>query len=100
MTKDFDTLVEALQDLRERGFKLDFEIQSNQLNCSDGSCHMPEEFKVVEQYRFEGMSSTGDNSILLAIETSDGRKGVIVDAYGTYSDSLTPDMLERLRFVR
>jgi formylmethanofuran:tetrahydromethanopterin formyltransferase len=61
---------------------------------------MPEEFKVVEQYRFEGMSSTDDNSILLAIETSDGRKGVIVDAYGTYSDSLTPDMLERLRFVR
>lgn len=95
--KDFDTLVEALQDLRSRGFTLDFELQSNQLNCSDGSCHLPSEFNVVEHYRFEGMSSVDDSSILMAIETSDGRKGTLVDAYGTYSDSLSPEMLERLK---
>lgn len=99
MKKSFDTLVEALQDLRARGFKLDFALKSNQLNCSDGSCHMPNEFKVVEHYRFEGMSSVDDNSILMAIETSDGRKGTLVDAYGTYSDSLSPEMLERLKFT-
>jgi len=96
-TKSFDTLVEALQDLRKRDYTLDFELQSNQLDCSDGSCHMPNEFTVVEHYRFEGMSSAGDNSILMAIETSDGRKGTLVDAYGTYADSLSPEMLERLR---
>ena len=35
-------------------------------------------------------------SILYAIETSDGRKGTLVDAYGLYSDDETGEFLNQI----
>ena len=97
---DYDTLSEAVNDLIKRGYTLDFEPQANTLNCSDGSIHDTDHFDVVEVYRFEGMSSAGDSSVVYAIETSDGRKGTLVDGYGAYADSLTPEMIKKMSMVR
>jgi hypothetical protein len=41
---------------------------------------------VVDFFRFEGESDPADNSILYAIETDDGKKGILSDAYGPYAD--------------
>ncbi len=46
----------------------------------------PEEVKAVNFYRFEGQSDPGDNAILYVIETCDGAKGMIIDAFGLYAD--------------
>lgn len=97
---DYDTLSEAVNDLVRRGFKLTFEPKSNQLNCSDGSTHSPDHFNVVEIYRFEGMSSAGDSSIVYGIETNDGRKGTLIDSYGAYAEKLTPEMAKKMTIVR
>ena len=35
-------------------------------------------------------------SILYAIETSDGRKGTLVDAYGMYSDDETGEFMNQV----
>jgi hypothetical protein len=35
-------------------------------------------------------------SILYAIETSDGRKGTLVDAYGFYSDDETGEFINQI----
>ena len=48
-------------------------------------------------YRFEGMSSEGDNEVVYAIETGTGVKGVLVDAYGTYAGQADPEFLAKLR---
>lgn len=48
--------------------------------------YSPAEVKVKEFYRFEGPSDPGDNSILYVVETQDGVKGMVVDAYGAYAD--------------
>jgi len=32
------------------------------------------------------MSDPEDNSIIYAIESKDGHKGILIDAYGAYSD--------------
>lgn len=47
------------------------------------------EIKAVNFYRYEGNSDPDDMSIIYAIETCDGRKGTLVDAYGMYSDEET-----------
>ncbi|PHO00465.1 phosphoribosylpyrophosphate synthetase, partial [Rhodobacteraceae bacterium 4F10] len=60
----------------------------------------PDTFEVVEVYRFEGMSSAGDNSVVYAIQTKTGVKGVLVDAYGVYANSLSPEMIQKLKIVR
>ena len=46
----------------------------------------PSEIHVKNFYRFEGESDPGDNAIMYVIETEDGLKGTLVDAYGAYSD--------------
>ncbi len=97
----YDTLSEALDDLDKRGFTLDFNLTEKEIECKHTKeTYSPEVFEVVEMYRFEGMSSAGDNSVVYAIETSTGTKGVLVDAYGMYSDSLSPEMIQKLRFKR
>ena len=50
--------------------------------------YIPEQIKVVNFYRFEGITDPGDMAVLYVIETDDGAKGTLVDAYGTYSDPL------------
>ncbi len=47
----------------------------------------PEDVKVINFFRFEGVSDPADNTILYQIQTTDGLKGSLVDAYGPYSDA-------------
>ena len=46
------------------------------------------------------MSSTDDNSIVYAITSDDGLKGVLVDAYGVYANSLNEEMIRKLKISR
>ncbi len=89
---NYDTLSEALNDLTKRGYTLDFNLKSVQIKFNSKS------FNVVEVYRFEGMSSTDDESVLYVIETKDGMKGTLVDAYGIYADSVSVEMIQKLKF--
>lgn len=46
----------------------------------------PADVRVIDFYRFEGQSDPADNCILYVVETTDGVKGMVIDAYGTYAD--------------
>ena len=43
------------------------------------------------------MSSTDDNSVLYAISSKNEIKGLLVDAYGVYSESLSESMIQKLK---
>jgi hypothetical protein len=51
-------------------------------------------------YRFEGDSNPDDNAIIFAISSKDGWKGTLLDAYGVYADSLSNEMIEKLKISR
>ncbi|MAX82298.1 MAG: phosphoribosylpyrophosphate synthetase [Crocinitomicaceae bacterium] len=96
----YDTLSEAINDLNKRGYTFDFNLLTDGISHPEtDKLYHPEAFNVVEFYRFEGMSSTDDESVVYAIETNDGLKGTLADAYGVYSDSLSPEMLEKMKFT-
>jgi len=60
---------------------------SRQGLCSSrNKVYAPGDVKVIDFFRFEGQSDPADNAILYVIETSDGVKGTLIDAYGTYAD--------------
>ena len=43
------------------------------------------------------MTNPDDMSIVYAVTTDDGKKGTVVDAYGTYEDPMTSDMVQKMR---
>lgn len=95
---NYDTLSEAINDLQKRGYTYDFNLTPECLECPSQKIKIyPEHFEVDEIYRFEGMSSTDDNSILYAISSKNGIKGLLVDAYGVYSESLNEEMIHKLK---
>lgn len=81
----YETLSQATNALHEKGFTHDF----NQWDQKELMEYIKGEnqkgIKIVEFHRFEGTSDMGSNTILYALETSDGKKGVLLDAYGTYA---------------
>ncbi|MBK8966159.1 MAG: phosphoribosylpyrophosphate synthetase [Lewinellaceae bacterium] len=96
--RQYQTLVEALEGLKNRGYVHDFNLQSSCVECPDLDLRLhPQDFEIREVYRFEGMSNPDDNSVLYAIESNTGVKGVLVDAYGVYSEALSPEMIARLK---
>ena len=56
------------------------------------------EFEIDETYRFEGETDPGDEMIVFAISSKKHNiKGVVINAYGVYSDSSTSKIVERLK---
>jgi hypothetical protein len=97
----YNTLSEALNDLKRRGYREDFNLKPHCLECASRSLELhPENFEVDEFHRFEGMSNPDDNSIVFAISSKDGIKGTLVDAYGMYSANLTDSMIKKLAIKR
>jgi hypothetical protein len=94
----YSTLTEAINGLRSKGYTLDFNLKPECVECKSLDIHIhPDDFMIDEFYRFEGASNPDDNSIVFAVSSKTGLKGVLVDAYGMYSDSLTDEMVQKLQ---
>lgn len=95
--KSFDTLSEAIFSLKNQGYTNDFNLHPEWIECPPLKVRLaPEEFHVDQVHRFEGMTSPDDSSILFAISSTSGLKGLLVDAYGLYADSVSPIMVQKL----
>jgi hypothetical protein len=96
--KSYDTVTEALKDLKLRGFTIDFNIAFDKIMCSENKiCLNPNEFEIVEVYRFEGETDPGDENVVYAIESKDNTiKGTMSSAYGMYAETISNDMIAKL----
>ena len=95
--KAFDTLSEAIFSLKNQGYTQDFNLHPDWIECPPLKLKLaPEQFHVDQVHRFEGMTSPDDSAILFAVSSSAGVKGLLVDAYGLYADSLSPIMVQKL----
>ncbi len=92
------TMTEAIRELESRGFTSNFAFLNRRFRDVDsGRTFSPEELAIVEHHRFEGASDPDDMSIVYAIESRDGAKGTVTDAFGTYAN---PDLGAFLYDVR
>lgn len=94
----YDTVSQAVDDLKVRGYSTDFNLAADGLKCSQ----MPgplkaSEFEITEVYRFEGDSDPADEAVVYAIESQHGLKGVLVNGYGASSNALSDDMVKKLK---
>ena len=96
--KTFETLSQAMADLKERGYSSDFNLHPEWIEFVPMNLKLgPSQFHIDEVHRFEGMTDPSDSSVLYAISTPQGVKGVLVDAYGAYAESLSTEMIKRLK---
>jgi len=92
--KEMRTLSECMNNLIAEGFTENFMVKKNGLHGLDAKrIYQPNDVKIVSFYRFEGESDPNDNSILYAIETTDGLRGLLSDAYGSYADPLVSSFI-------
>ena len=95
--KTFDTLSQAIDHLKNKGYVHDFNLHPEWIECTPlNKKFAPEQFHVDEVHRFEGMTNPDDSSVLFAISSSEGEKGLLIDAYGPYAESLSPGMIQKL----
>ena len=100
--ENYDTVSTTLNSLKARGYTRDFNIAFDKLICNETNEYLnPNEFEITEVYRFEGESNPSDEAVVYAIESVSGNiKGVLVNGYGIYSDSISDDMLKKLSMHR
>lgn len=98
MMSNFKTLSLKINELKEKGYTLDFNLDADKITeSSSKTSYIPKEFNVDECHRFEGMSNPADNSILYAITTSDDKKGVLVDGYGVSGGQISEELSQKLK---
>jgi hypothetical protein len=95
----YDTLSEAVNGLKARGFTMDFNLAENCLICNAGRFDV-NDFGIVEFYRFEGNTDPSDEAIVYAIESNNGLKGVLVSGYGISAEGMSADMAKKLSMHR
>ena len=91
-------LQKCMNKLEEQGYTDQFRVEKKYLqSLTDAKRkYKPKDVQAVNFYRFEGISDPEDMSILYAIETTDGCKGTLVDAYGSYSDDDTGAFMQEV----
>ena len=95
----YDSLLDAINALRKKGYTHDFNLKEESLQ-SDNIVLRPKDFKINEFHRFEGESNPDDSSILYAIESHEGIKGILVNGWGMYSEATSAEMVEKLKIAR
>lgn len=82
------TLSYAIEKEVKKGYIENFMITEDGLKTTKSEkIYSPDQISIVDFYRFEGASDPDDNAILYVIETDDGVKGTVVDAYGADANS-------------
>ena len=80
----------CMRKLEADGYTDQYKVEKDRLHdLTIDKKYKAKDVKAVNFFRFEGISNPDDMSILYAIETSDGHKGTLVDAYGLYADEDT-----------
>ena len=91
------TLTETIEKFRTKQFIHDFRIKENYLVCDDTEEKFsPEELIIERTGRYEGDSNPDDMSVIYAISAKTGTQGILIDAFGAYSN---PAISEFIRNV-
>jgi hypothetical protein len=103
--RNYETPSQAITDLAKRGYDMDFNINDDQdhiigdriIGAKEAVMLSPDDFEIDEIYRFEGNSDPGDETVVYAISSKKHDvKGVLINAYGPYSDTIASDIIRKL----
>jgi hypothetical protein len=93
------SLYEMVTQLEHKGYTENLGAKGDHFEARSGALKLyPKDFVVDKVLRFENTSDPDDQAIIYAISAPDkGVKGIYVDSYGIYQDSISPELLRALR---
>lgn len=96
---NYTNLVDAIDGLRSEGYIEDFNLLQNCLECQARQYRIfHNEFHIDKYYRFDGDTDPSEESIIYAISSDKySIKGILINGYGTSSESITDEMLDKLK---
>jgi hypothetical protein len=89
-TYHYTTVLEALDDLKEKGFHNDFNLIHEAIKEN------PHHYSVEHVYRYEGDSDPDEESVVYGIISDSGEKGVFVAGFSANSDNAAAQIIEKL----
>lgn len=95
----YESLSEAVEYLLQRGYTHEFQYECGTVYCRTyGTVESiePEDLVITDVYRFEGITDPTDSSVVYALESRNGKKGMLIDAYGAYADEYKSEFLSRI----
>jgi hypothetical protein len=93
----YDTLSDATEQLLKKGYNINFLVNNaGKLSDNKDLEFEPAEVILKEIHRFEGMTNPADNSILYAVKTRSGEKGIVIDSYGADGSEVTSDFMNKV----
>jgi hypothetical protein len=91
----------AIAALERRGYTAEFVVDDDALRVANTDRrYRPEDVRIRHYCRFEGISDPDDMAVVYALEASDGTRGTLTDAFGTYADPAVGRVVERMRVAR
>ena len=100
-TQKMKTLSECVNESIEKGYNENFKVTSRGLTTLDGrTIYSAKDIAISNFFRFEGYSNPEDNCILYLIDTHDGRKGLLIDAYGVDADVKISDFIRTVEDIQ
>ncbi|MGZ3837423.1 MAG: hypothetical protein ACXVMS_02070 [Flavisolibacter sp.] len=95
---DMDRCIEKLE---QKGYTDQFRVEKGKLvSTKTQKKYKSKDVMAANFFRFEGISNPDDTSVLYAIETSDGDKGTLIDAYGLYADEQTGEFMKEVEIQK
>ena len=95
------TTSDKILELLKKGFSKEFQINEKcELTYAKGENFSPHQVKIIEFFRFEGESDPDDESILYALETENGVKGILSHIYGrelSVENQLASEFMKKVR---
>lgn len=93
------SLYQMVTQLEHNGYSENLGAKGDHFEARSGKIKLyPKDFVVDKMLRFENTSDPDDQAIIYAISAPQlGVKGVYVDSYGIYQESISPELLRALR---
>ncbi len=97
---EMKTLADCINKVVLQGYTDSFKVTKQGMqSMKTEKVYKQEEVSIINFYRFEGESDPADNSILYVMETTDGLKGTLVDAYGAYADETVNKFIKEVEDI-
>lgn len=95
------SLSTCLNKVISDGYTEDFKVTDRGMEgLHNKEVYQSERVQIVNFFRFEGTSNPDDEAVLYVIETDDGTKGTLIDAYNIYSDPLVGEFIKNVENIQ